>query len=107
MDMEQLGRHIRTLRREKGYTQYALAKKAGLAAMYVGEIERGVKSPSLGSFIRLATALDVSTDYLLRFEMPAAEGLVARDLSEKLAPLTPKQRKAVSAIVDAYIANLD
>ena len=107
MDRKQLGQRIREARQQKGYTQRTLAEKAGIADVYLGEIERGSKMPSMNSFIKLVEALEVSADYILRHELPSGQRFVCDELSEKLKPLTPQQRKTVSDIIDAYLRNLD
>ena len=43
-----------------------LAEKADLSVNYVGDLERGVKTPSLDAFIRIVEALDVPADVLIR-----------------------------------------
>ena len=106
MEKTALGQRIRESRMEKGYTQQALANKAGIGLMYLGEIERGIKMPSLSVFIKIVDALDVSADYVLRDELKSGERFIFDDLTDKLAPLSPKQRKTATEILDAYIRNL-
>ena len=43
-----------------------LAEKADLSVNYVGDLERGVKTPSLDTFIRIVEALDAPADVLIR-----------------------------------------
>jgi transcriptional regulator with XRE-family HTH domain len=74
--------------------------------VYLGEIERGLKMPSLNSFIRITEALDVSADYLLRNELSSGRDFIYDEIAEKLQKLTPKQRKTAADILDAYIKNL-
>lgn len=57
-----LGQRIREQRRKKGWTMDKLAEKADLSVNYVGDLERGVKTPSLDTFIRIVEALDVPAD---------------------------------------------
>ncbi len=106
MEKTDLGNRIREARIQKGYTQQALADIAGIGLMYLGEIERGVKMPSLSVFIKIVDALDVSADYVLRNELKSGERFIFDDLPEKLSPLSPKQRKAAAEIMEAYIRNL-
>ena len=87
-------------------TQEVLAEKANIGTIYLGEIERGLKMPSLNVLIQIIEALGVSADYLLCFEIPSGKDYVFDELTSKLEPLSPKQRKTVSDIIDAYIANL-
>lgn len=107
MDKVAVGQRIRELRQEKGFSRHALAEKAGTGEVYLGEIERGLKMPSLNTFIRIVEALDVSADYLLRDELTSGKEYVFDEVTQKLKTLTPKQRKTARDILDAYINNLD
>ena len=106
MEKTALGQRIRESRMEKGYTQQALANKAGIGLMYLGEIERGIKMPSLSVFIKIVDALAISADYVLRDELKSGEHFIFDDLTDKLIPLSSKQRKTAAEILDAYIRNL-
>ena len=74
--------------------------------MYYGEIERGVKMPSMNIFIKIIEALGVSADYVLQNELSSGKEYVFDELTKKLEKLTPQQRKTASDILDAYINNL-
>ena len=106
MEKTALGQRIRESRIEKGYTQQALANKAEIGLMYLGEIERGIKMPSLSVFIKIVDALDVSADYVLRDELPSGKEYICTEITKKLLILTPNQRKTASDILNAYISNL-
>ena len=54
-----LGLRIRALRTRAGLSQAALAEKAGLSTDAVSRIERGRRSPHLGTLAALATGLEV------------------------------------------------
>lgn len=107
MDKAALGKKIREARREKGYIRQVLAEKAGTGEVYLGEIERGLKMPSLNTFIRIVEALDISADYLLRDELTSGKEYIYDEITQKLQNLTPKQRKTAVDILDAYLRNLD
>ncbi len=83
MEKAELGAGIRKARTDKGYTQEVLAEKAGIGVMYLGEIERGVKMPSLKTFIALVNALDISADYLLRNELCSGKQYVFDEVRHK------------------------
>lgn len=106
MEKEEFGLRLRETRVQKGYTLQFLAQRVGTSAVYLGEIERGLKMPSLNSFIRIAEALEVSADYLLRDELTSGSGYVYDEIAEKLRGLSPKQRKTAADILDAYLKNL-
>ncbi|MBR3995259.1 MAG: helix-turn-helix transcriptional regulator [Clostridia bacterium] len=107
MDKVELGAKIREVRKECGYTQEKLAEMADIGTMYLGEIERGEKMPSLKIFIQLIESLNVSADYILRNELSSGKEYVYNEITKKLDKLTPKQRKAAGDILDAYINNLN
>lgn len=65
MNYEALGRQIRKHRRDRGMTQDALAKKAGISASFLGHIERGSRKASLETLVAIANILRTGTDTLL------------------------------------------
>lgn len=107
MDKISLGQKLREARSGKGYTQQVLAEKADIGNVYLGEIERGLKTPSLNSFVKLIEALELSADYVLRDELSSGKVYIYDEITEKLKDLTPRQRKTVADIIDAYLKNLD
>ena len=106
MEQGALGKRIRESRIKKGYTQQDLASKANIGTVYLSEIERGVKMPSLNIFIKIIDALDVSADYILRDEVSTGKEYVCTEITEKLLTLTPSQRKTATDILNAYLSNL-
>jgi len=54
-----LGKRVRKIREEKGWSQEELAHKAGFYRTYIGHIETGRKSPSAYTVWRIAKALEV------------------------------------------------
>lgn len=61
-----LGINIRRYRKERGLSQEALADKVGLAVTYVGQIERGLRNPTLSVVEKFARALGVKPLDLLQ-----------------------------------------
>lgn len=101
-----LGQRIREQRRKKGWTMDKLAEKADLSVNYVGDLERGVKTPSLDTFIQIVEALDVPADTLIRDTAVPASYVADDELNRKLSRLTPGQKKAATDILNAYIDNI-
>ncbi len=67
-----LGRRIRTLRTQNGWTQEELGERADINYKFLGEIERGQQNPSFGILTRIASALRVDLPELFRFEHETA-----------------------------------
>ena len=61
-----LSANVRRLRRRAGLSQEGLAARADLHRTYVGAIERGERNITIQSLYRLAKALNVPADALLR-----------------------------------------
>ena len=60
-----IGLTIRSLRRERGLSQEALAALAGIDRSYMSSIERGLRNMSVLNVARIAGALDVPVRDLL------------------------------------------
>ena len=65
MNYELLGRKIRQQRKEKKYTLEQLAEKLDVSTTFIGQIERAKGIPSLETLVKIANALETSTDSLL------------------------------------------
>lgn len=50
---------IRNKRMKKGWSQYKLAKEAGIAQSFMNEIESGRKTPSLEVFFHICNVLEI------------------------------------------------
>lgn len=106
MEQNALGKRIKEARKNLKLTQEALAEKAKISNVYLGEIERGTKIPSVPVLVDLIEALEVSADYLLLDSLNSANVIVNNEITEKLSKLTPKQRKTALDILNAYINNI-
>ena len=66
----QLGKRIAFLRKQRGLTQLALSIESGLALSFISDLERGKRNPSIETLWKIAKALDVSLEELLRGIVP-------------------------------------
>lgn len=60
-----VGRNIRKIRINRGYTQEQLAELAGLHFTYISSVERGERNISIVNVEKIAKALAVETQRLL------------------------------------------
>lgn len=65
MDYKRLGERIREERRRLNLTQSQLAEDIDISDTYMGAIERGERSLTLDTLVRLVNRLGVTVDYML------------------------------------------
>lgn len=106
MNKLSIGDRIREIRKSKGLTQEHLAEKANMSVTFLGEIERNQKLPGLNIFMNIVTALDISADYILRDILPSGQQYVDDETIKRLEKVSPKHRKIINDIIDAYLKNI-
>ena len=102
-----MGDRIREARKQQKLTQEQLAERLDVSVEFVGQIERGIKLPSITVLVRLIEALNVSADYLLRDSVSTGQLFGDNVIGRKIEKLNPKQRIALEALIDTYIQYLD
>ncbi len=60
------GKVLREIRKAKGLSQEALAFESGYHPTYIGQLERGKKSPSLRTIMKVAKVLEIPASELLK-----------------------------------------
>ena len=68
-----LGRHIRSLRIAKGWTQQELGNQADVNYKFLGEIERGQQNPSFQILVKIADALGVELSELFKIDQEISD----------------------------------
>jgi len=104
-----LGERVRQLRKEHGWSQGEFWAKVGTDPGRISRYESGRITPSVEAVVRLADALGVTVDYLVREDAPrrdvdtaALDGLGER-LAD-LAELSDEDRAALLNVLDALVA---
>lgn len=92
MDTKAIGERIQIAREERYMTQRGLAVAVGCTSQHISAIERGVKTPTLETFVAIANALRVPSDVLLQDVMPDWWENWEREIDRVLAPLLPHVR---------------
>lgn len=77
-----VGERIRTLRKEKGYTQESLSEKSRIHVTYISDIERGERNISMETLEKVISALGVNAIEVFRFE--GIEGIEERSNRREL-----------------------
>ena len=107
MDKLTMGDRIKEARKKNGLTQEQLAERLDVSVEFVGQIERGLKLPSMQVFIKIVEVLKVSADYLLRDSVSTGQLFGDNAIGRKIDKLKPKQKIALEALIDTYIQFLD
>ena len=95
MDQVAIGARIKAARERVHLTQDQLAEIIDISPTHMSVIERGVKTPKLDTFVRIANALGVSTDALLQdVVVPANESILA-ELSVRIGRLPQKDQERI------------
>lgn len=101
LNLEMLGKRIKQGRLRLDLTQYALAEEVGVSQNFLGDIERGIKAPSITTAIRLANVLNISLDVMF------AESLTNQVNETRDVVLTDSQlavlKKFVKDMKDTFV----
>ena len=101
INLEMLGKRIKQGRLRQDLTQFALAEEVGVSQNFLGDIERGIKAPSVTTAIRLANVLDISLDVMF------AESLTTQVNETKDIVLSDSQlavlKKFVKDMKDTFV----
>ena len=98
---------LKRARQLKGFTQGQLARMVGADIQRISKYERGILVPTTGILLKLAEALDVTIDYLIRSGENNPSGAIGdpellarfRHVSE-----LPKQdQNVVMTLIDALV----
>ncbi len=65
-EAKKLGQNLKRIRTEKGISQGDIVRTLGMPKSFVSSIENGKTNPTLATIVKLAKAVGVSTDELLK-----------------------------------------
>ena len=93
------GERLRSRRKALGFTQEYVAEQVGISLRFYQMVERGEKSISLDTLIRLSKTLQISIDYLLFGGLSLSAD---NPFAETLHTLSPAQREDAVQILTLY-----
>ncbi len=98
---------LKLARQQKGLSQGQLAKKVGSDSQRISKYERGVMVPTTAILVKLASALEVSLDYLLLDAEDKAvsqiQDAVLLNQFIQIESLAEKDKSLVKGLLDAFI----
>ena len=96
----EIGGHIRSLRQALKLTQAQVAEASGIDTSFYGQIERGANTPSLKTFLAIASALKAApADLLPPYAKPCQAHSRAIDRLLESLP-AEKQRLIIGLVKD-------
>jgi len=98
--VKSIGERIYSRRKQLRLTQEQVSEKADLSPQFFSIVERNKKSVRAGSIIKLAHALEVSTDYLLTGERNVID---VGNITKMLLMLDDKQFKCAEEILRNFV----
>ena len=104
MDKKAFGKQLQRYRERAGYSQESLAEQIECSTIFISYIERGEKSPSLDTLIKLANALNISVDILLGRELKNYTSEKLKYIESRLKKLPSLEQQKVLDILDSVIA---
>lgn len=101
-----VGQKIKEKRNKLGLTQEKLAEKCGISVGYIAHIERGSKSLSLETAVKIAEVLNVSIDYLI-IDTIHEENRIINSLETEINSMNPQQKHKFIRFAKVIINNID
>lgn len=92
--LKSLGDCIRILRKKRGMTQEVLGERCERHPVYISELERGKKNPSMDSLLRVCRALDISPGGLMDLTFQSGENEDEEIIKRQLIRLLDGQNLA-------------
>ena len=105
-DLALIGSRIKAVRTGKGMSQADLAVKASVSLPLISNIERGKTRMQLETFVKVAEALQVSGDHLLRADVPEVKTIYQGEFAELLEDCSASEMEAILNIVREVKASM-
>lgn len=100
-----LGERIRNYRKGRGYSQEELANLANLHTVYIGQLERGEKSPTIDSLEGIVDALGISFEELFRYIKVdgSQESSLMNEIITKIQGRSLEEQQGISKMIDMLL----
>lgn len=92
----EIGNRLRQIRKDKGISLRELSELSGLSVSFLGNVEKGVNSPTVSSLWRICKALDITVFQLLG---PTVNERVVTRKEDRVQLISSKASKAIYEIL--------
>jgi transcriptional regulator with XRE-family HTH domain len=104
---ETIGQRIARLRKERGYSQQALAQKMGIVRVLVSDYEKGRLRPHPEMVARFALAFGVTTDEIIGLKRSDSEShkpnLAIQKRMRQIEQLPSAKKRVILQTIDGFI----
>lgn len=107
MDYVRLGHRIREERLKLNLTQARLAEDIDISDTYMGQIERGERSLTLDTLVRLVNRLGVSIDYLLKDSVGMDNDNIFKQFRQIIDTQSDRRKQMAIDILKTMFTHLD
>lgn len=104
MNKKIFGKELQKYRERAGYSQENLAERVECSAIFISYMERGKKSPSLDTLVKLSNILGVSVDILLGKELKEYSSEKLKYIEDRLKALPEQEQQKILDIMDSAIS---
>lgn len=105
-DYQKIGARIRELRVQRGMSQADLAFTAHISLPHISDIELGKTKMALSTFLKVAEALQASTDVILRPDVPAVKNIYLKELQDLISDCTSSEIDTIIKVVKEVKAGM-
>ncbi|MBQ9302798.1 helix-turn-helix domain-containing protein [Butyrivibrio sp.] len=98
-ECEDIGKRIRDLREKAGITQQVLAEKVGVTSVHLSNVETGNAMPGVEVVIKIADYFGVTTDWILRANIPGLTDKLGDEMAGLLSDCSPNERQFYESVL--------
>ena len=106
LDKETIGKKIRQIRKEKGFSQEELSEKIDISPRHMCTIENGNSFPSIETFIKIAEILYININDFFNLNLESSDNLRA-EIYNLIQTSTVHELKLIQNIITAIHNNRD
>ena len=106
VDYTLVGQKIKEKRLKCGMTQEQLAERCDISVSFIAHIERGTKSLSLETAVKISNALNISLDYMLMNEI-GDHARVFDALESEIMQLSAEQTEKFLRLANLLVRHMD
>ena len=107
IDYKLIGQRVRQARIHMGLTQEYLSELVDVTPAFIGHIERGERSVSLITLLKIAMILGVSTDYLFSMDKTTDGIEIINEISQMLKDRPLATKTAIREIISVTLKHMD